>query len=251
MYLLEKTRRNQEKLGTYCRTGEDTGIEGARADRLPQYRRLVFNVVKSNLKNAFPLCAKIMGEEEFTRLVQDFFQLHDCKTPSIWKLPAELLEHARVHHLAEKFGRPYLDDLLLFEWMEIEVYTMPDEEIKPFSCEGDLLKDLLYVNPEHRLINLTYPVHMKAAGEQEKNKGNYFLLLYREPGSGKVKFINLSPLHVWIFEQLLPEEFALEDLIQKARNIFSINDVERLENEMVNFIAHLKQTKAILGFLEK
>jgi hypothetical protein len=249
MYLLEETGKIQEQLGDYCRTGKGSIIEGTRPDRLPQYRRLVFNVVKSNLKNAYPICAKILGEEGFTGLVQDFFQHHDCKTPQIWKLPAELLEHAKERGWAEKLGRPYLDDLLLFEWMEIEVYTMPDEAIKAHGGKGSILEGILYVNPEHRLINLAYPVHMKPAAELEKYKGNYFLLLFREPASGKVKFINLSPLHAWILGHLIPGKHSLAELITEARNTFNIVDGKRLEDEMVKFVSHLIESKAILGFL--
>ena len=61
-------------------------------------------------------------------------------------------------------GKPFLDDLLYFEWMEIEVHTMPDRPFPDYVKEGNVLEDRLAFNPEYEIIRMDYPVHLYPGG---------------------------------------------------------------------------------------
>ena len=43
--------------------------------------------------------------------------------------------------------KPYLEDLLYFEWMEIEVHTMPDKPYPDYQSRGNIFMDRLALNP--------------------------------------------------------------------------------------------------------
>ncbi|MCF8303709.1 MAG: putative DNA-binding domain-containing protein [Bacteroidales bacterium] len=248
MKLKPETVRIQHNFATYCRSGISKSIPGTRQNRIHHYRRLVFNVVKSTMKQAFPITHHLLGTKEWDELIHNFFEEHDCQAPQIWKLPYELLEYAEEISLAEKLNRPYLNDLLLFEWTEIEVHTMPDEEKPEFCPTGQMLEDPLVMNPEYRLIRLDYPVHIYSASEVTAKKGNYFVLVFRDLESGKVNFMNLSVLHAYLFEKAAIDEKNLLESIEEAAEIFHINNWKQLLKNSLKLFHEFKRQKALLGF---
>lgn len=249
MKLKEQTRQLQQALAQYTRDGESTSIEGVRQDRLHHYRRLTFNIQLQTMEQAFPIAYSAFESEEWKSIVHDFFLHHDAQTPQIWKLPLEFYEFVRDHDYATKTGKPYLNDLLLFEWIEIEVHTMPDEPIPAFKTTGDVLHDVLVLNPEFRLNKLEYPVHkVKPTEITEGHKGNYFLLTYREKETGAVHFMDLSVLHTFIVEKIVAERESLSHIINEAITIFAVDNTDFIRTSSLDFIHSLKEKKIILGF---
>ena len=248
--LLKKTTHNiQNQLADYCRSGElKSEIPGTRPERLPHYRRLVFNVIRNTLEQAFPVTHKILEEEEWENLVYRFFKEHDTQTPQVWKMPKEFCQYVKANNFGEKTGRPYLNDLLWFEWLEIEVHTMPDEDPGPTTQNGNVLNDILVFNTEFRIMHLEYPVHAANAANAARLKGNYYVLIYRDKVTGAVHFIALSLLHAFIIEQLIENEMPLITLIPQAAEVFHIEDLEELKNNLVAFIHELFSRKIIPGF---
>ncbi len=237
MLYTDKTYDSQKRLTNWVRTGKESGVPGATSNGLKQYRRLFRNNINNSLSQAYPISFEVLSDEEWSTLVDEFFEKHDAKTPHIWKLPFEFYQFVKANNFSEKFNYPFLNDLVHFEWLEIEVYTMPNEYPQPYVKSGDILNNVLEVNPEYRLTQLEYPVHMYAAKESVNHKGDYFLLTYREPKTFDVKFMNLDPLHVLFFEKVANENLTANQIID-----FII--------DQNNSIPRDKLTKSIIGFLE-
>lgn len=249
MLLKTETSKIQEDLAKFCRSGElTTKIPVSREASLSHYRRLVFNVVKNALKQAYPITHKLLKGKEWNTLVKRFFIEHDCQTPQVWKMPEEFAIYVKESGYVEKSDRPYLNDLLLFEWTEIEVHTMPDKDIPPIKKEGNLFSNILVLNPEFRMLNLKYPIHIRPGGEAARLEGNYYVLIFREPETGRVKFISLSMLFAFVTEQLSTHDIPLKQLIKDCKKIFEIEDESKLKKEMVAFAEDLLYQKMILGF---
>lgn len=247
MNLLKQTYDIQENLGSYCKTGLEQDIPGITTNRVHHYRRLVFNAVKNTLEQAYPISLQVLGEEEFEKMIHEFFSNHDCKTPQIWKLPGEFYEYALKEDFSTKYDYPWLNDMLLFEWIEIEVHTMPDANQSKFKEIKDLLNDKLIINKEHRLIKLEYPVHLKTADHLEENKGNYFVLISRDPIEGKVLFFNLSILHTWVFERIITENISVSSLFNEIYEIFGIDSETVLVQNLNAFLKELQNKAVVLG----
>ena len=126
MLLKTETYQHQSKLAQYCRNGKPVAIPGTIETRLPHYRRLVFNVVKDSLEAAYPIAHSFINEKDWREMAYRFFSEHNCQTPQVWKLPFEFYEFATAGDFANKYNIPFLNDLLYFEWLEIEVYMMED-----------------------------------------------------------------------------------------------------------------------------
>lgn len=242
------THQIQLDFASYCKTGEYKPLPGVTPNRVHHYRRLVFNVVKNTLEQAYPLTYDILGEDKWAIWVDKFFTLHDPQSPQVWKLPLEFYEWAVDYGMAEKSGLAFINDLLLFEWLEIEVYTMPDIDIPESVNEGDLLADIMVINPEYRLLELDYPVHKIPAKELDQNKGQYFVLAFREPLEKKVEFVDLSIFYVFLLDRIINQNTPLADVLLEAVTVFKLGEEKELNNKVQEFFDQLRDKGFVLGF---
>jgi hypothetical protein len=248
--LKESTHEQQSKLAEYCKTGIVPELTGILEENLHHYRRLVFNIGIDTIETAYPITYRFLPDEIWDKLVYEFYAEHKCQTPQVWRMPLEFYEYCVEKDIQGKMNLPFLNDLLYFEWLELEVHTMDDIPYPSFDTEGDLLNNLLAINPEHKLVKFTYPVHILAATELEGKAGNYFLLMYREKESGKVQCMDVSILYAYILEQI-QNGLTLQAVLTDADSLFQINNFEMLKEHAINFINDLKQRQFILGFLNK
>jgi hypothetical protein len=238
----------ETKFADYCRTGNYVRLKGTTPNRLPHYRKLVFNVIDDTLQTAYPLTFGLLTKNEWKELVNDFFGTHNCQSYQVWKMPFELYEFVLNNDLPIKEKYPQLLNLLLFEWMEIEVFMMEDIEAAPFKTTGELITDELILNPEHFLLTTEYPVHYKKAKEiTSADKSIYYILIFREPQTGKVIFIELSVLFAWLVEQIKITGKSVYQSSKEASEIFNIPQQQILENSQA-FLNELYQQQFILGF---
>jgi len=248
MKLHEDTARIQEDLGKFCRTGVESHIPGVTPGRLYHYRRLVNNVVRDSLDSAFPISLAAMGEEAWDLLVQDFFSNGLPAAPQVWKLPFEFYSYHASLETGSQLQKPYLDDLLYFEWMEIEVYNMPNRIFPSFISEGDMLEDPMVFNPEYEIVRLEYPVHMHPAEEAAGLKGEYYVLIFRAPDTGYVQFLNLSALNTYIVTRMAEEELPVGHLKGDISRATGIDSGLYLDEVLQQFITDLMDKQLILGF---
>lgn len=245
--LKDKTYQAYSGLAKYCRTGNLNFVEGLdlRQDRIHHYRRLVFNITNNALKQAYPVAYRLLSTEQWESLVADFFENHDAQEYRIWLMPKEFYLFVKEKKYYKTFDIPFLNDLLLFEWIEIEVHTMSDEKFPEFKTEGDLWNDVFVLNPEYKLLELQYPVHTKKTNAITKDdKAYYYLLVYREFNNMSVQFMNLPILFAYVIEQI-EEGFCLKEII----NAFCELSQSKVNNEDVEvFVNSLKSKNIILGF---
>jgi len=238
----------QQRLAHYCRTGNYKRLLGTTPNRVQQYRRLVYNVADDTLQTAYPLTYALLTTAEWDALVNDFYSNHRCQSYQVWKMPYELYEYVAGNDLSLKQQYPFLTDLLLFEWMEIELFMMEDKKAGAFLREGELITDVLVCNPEHVLLQLDYPVHTKkAATITSADHGLYYLLLYRLPDTGQVQFIELSAFYAWLVEQVTTTGYPVYEISKEAASLFNIPRQVLLEN-CVPLLEELQQQQFILGF---
>jgi len=249
MQLLKDTHEQQSKLADYCRTGNVPDLKGVKAENLHHYRRLVYNIADDILESAYPITKSFLDEEVWNDLVHSYFSEHKCQTPQVWRMPLEFYEYAVKKDLQTKLNFPFLNDLLYFEWLELEVHTMDDIPYPQFKTKGDWMKDAIALNPEHRLIKLGWPVHTTAPNEMEGKQGDYFLLMYREKESGNIQFMDISILYAYILENLI-NGVLLKDILVEANTLFQLNNITLLKDHALSFIEDLNERKFVLGFLK-
>lgn len=250
MLLKTDTYQSQLALANYCRNGKEADIPGTLPQRLPHYRRLVFNVINDTLETTYPIAYKYLDQAVWEQMVYNFFSTHKCHDPQVWRMPQEFYLFCKKQNYAEKYKLPFLNDLLYFEWLELELYMMEDLPYPNYSEGENWLKNRIAVNPEYRLVKLEYPVHLYMPFDAEKKKGEYFLLVFREKETGKVQFVNLSVLFTFLVENMVAGTKALEEIFNDILYLFGINDIELLQTEAFKFLEDLKQRGFVLGILQ-
>lgn len=209
-----KTFQYQADLANYCKTGDYISIPGVNEKNIKHYRRLVFNNVYDSISAAYPITKKLLGKKRWKKVVNRFFSSEKIQSPQIWYMPKEFMDYVirKESKLLNEYD--FLEDLLQFEWLEIEVFMMPDETIE-YLTETNLY----YLNPEIRLIKTKYPIHLKKAKNiTEEDKGNYFIALHRNKETSAVEFTNLSIPFVDVLENLMAKpltENAILTILQK------------------------------------
>ncbi len=251
MSLLPETKTIQSAMAMYCRTGDEITLPGVTPNRIQNYRRLVFSVIEENIEAAFPIAFKYIDAEKWTVMLNDFFRNHKCQSYQVWQIAGEFYEYALAENFAEKFQLPFLNDLLKFEWEEMVIYNMEDISPKPYQIIGDTLNDLLIVNPEHKLLQLKYPIHLYNPVTAKEKMGNYFILLYREYETGRVQFIDISVWFALVIEQLHAGNLTLKTLLNEAPQLFGDIDIEELTKTTLAFITDLRDKKFVLGYAIK
>lgn len=236
MLLNPTTHKIQSDLAIYCRSGNRTDLPGVNERGLRQYHRLVNNIINDSLEAAFPITRKLLQSDEWSNLVQEFFIRHACVSPQVWWMPHEFYRYIVDNNHSIINNYPILPDLLMFEWLEVELFMM--EDLQPETKQKKQTpRDLLVLNPEHRLVRFNYPVHLKISSQiKPDDQGDYFLLLHREPETGKVIFTDVSVFFARMIEILGQRPSNAKELISITAADFNLDLNEPLEQLVDAFI---------------
>ena len=165
------------------------GLEETEEEALRLYRTLVYNRFEDFVRTSFPVFSSFVGEE-LRDILEDFIK-EDHASPLLIDLGRDFLDffHRIRHPVKERL--PFLEELLLCEWSEIEVFKAPEEERDgDFSWEGTYR-----LSASSRLLRFRFPVHRAeelSAEEILKEEGDYCLLIYRDR-SHRVNLEELTP----------------------------------------------------------
>lgn len=247
MLLKQKTYTQQSLLAEYTRNGNENIIpklNNIKEKGIRYYRHLIFNIIWDGISNAYPICTNFLGEEKMKELTNDFFTNHKCQTPQVWAMPKEFKDYIiqNKKDICEQY--PFIPDLLLFEWTEIEIFMMPDEPLPNFKEQGNILKDKLVLNPELQILALQFPVHFKHPKYiKENDKGEYFVAIHRHPETKEVIFTDLSLASVQIIQSLYEQNLNMQEI----QSIFPSSSLKQKE-QIKQFIRKAMDSKLILGF---
>ncbi len=187
-----KTYTQQVALGNYCKTGENepkTSIQ----KHTYHYRRLISNIFVNIMSTSFPISKHLLGAEKWKELVLHFMNEHKCQSPQVWKMPKEFSDFYQDHDHPILEEYPLLRNLFVFEWLEIEVYTMPDEEMSEFTKQPPSVDSYFVPNPEIRVQVLEYPFHKKPVKQiTEADKGSYIVTIHRDYHTKKVMYNEIT-----------------------------------------------------------
>jgi hypothetical protein len=240
----------QAGLANYCRNGNTHSLKGVREDNLPQYRRLIRNIFNDTLVTAYPITGKLLSDNEWNGLVDDFMRDFSPSSPQVWQMPRELWEYVSDsgHHLAVKY--PFLTDLLWFEWLEIELYMMKDITVS-FRQKGSLREEKMVLNPEHKIVGFEWPVFLKSPGKIESDdKGQYFLVMFRHPVNKSVRFIHVSPVLARLIELLSENPKSLEELIADLSIDLKATISSEQQSYVEIFLSGLFEKGLLLGYAD-
>lgn len=246
MPLKTETARLQSELAQYCRAKKEDA-EVARKDRLHHYRRLVFNNVYNVLETAYPVACEILGRKVFKQLVERFFASHDPKDPQYWKFPFELIAYVSNHESTLMRTFPFLRDLLLFEWAEIDIHVRPNvvHTKNMGSIDSVLSSDQIFkITPYYSILELDYPVHLLRQGKQSLDQEATFILVYRTFEGYDVNYYHLSPYTVILLNLIASAKLSLRELYVELQRISGTSKIQ-IEEVTPSILKSLTQKQII------
>ena len=198
------------------------------ANPINTYKELIHYRFKEVILSAFPRFLELLEEGTINQLIVDFIKSKP-QTPFIWKMPDEFRHFLAKHELAKKY--PFMDDLLWFEWIEIELFMGHYQltETKEFSW------DKAYTLSDSALVKeLNFPVHYDEGYEQG---AVYPLLMFYNFQSHDVHFQEITPFLQQLFLSLKSKsiEQSLKELC-KTYDIDLSEVKELLQETLQDFV---------------
>ena len=117
------------------------------------YQDLVHHRFYELLSNSFPLFYEMIEESEFESVINKFMS-YGANDLFIWKTPKEFIKFVKRAKLFK--DKPYIYDVLLFEWVEIELMMKDYSKVKQlgFSWNNKYVKakNLIVFKSKYKLI---------------------------------------------------------------------------------------------------
>ena len=163
-------------------------------ERMYMYRQLVFNNIDGFLANNFPVLRKILSDQQWFDLVQDFFAKHVCKTPYFSEIAEEFL-HYLEHGRDAPDDYPFLLELAHYEWVEMALSLAKDEVEIAGPTSSDLMDITIKMSALAWLLAYQFPVQLISPDflPAEPSAQPVFLLAYRD-GDDNVNFIEINAM---------------------------------------------------------
>jgi hypothetical protein len=219
------------------------------AKRMDVYKEIVFNNIFESVSACFPVARKVIGKRIWLKLIRGFFREHSSTTPIFRKIPEEFLSYlSNLNSIAHEDIPPYLSNLCHYEWVELLVSTMVDNNLdaREIDSTGNLSNNLPAFTPTMQLLNYEYAVQKISPYYKPKEKTYTQLIVYRNTEFA-IKFIELNTLTFRLIEILKRDQVngieALNKLADEVNNTHS----ETVNHFGLSLLEDLRKQGVILG----
>lgn len=235
--------KKQSEFSAFIRDPENSPApEDVKKQRMDMYRELFFNNINSFLISNFPVLHRILDENQWTALVQDFFSEHSCKTPYFSEIPEEFINYLQNERKAVEDDPPYMLELAHYEWVEMAL-TIAKETfpgIDPSLVENPLGHKIA-LSPLAWPLVYQYPVHKISPQFQLEDSPEQptCIVVYRD-ADFEVRFLAITAVIFRLLQIVQDQDGILaEDCIQQITREFSSLNPEVIRKGMVQSLKEL------------
>jgi hypothetical protein len=198
--------------------------EGIEDRRMGIYRDLLYNNVEGFIANGFPVLRSIYSDNDWHKMVRDFFAHHQSSSPYFLEISQEFLDYLQSEREPQPEDPQGLLELAHYEWVELALTVSDDDaDLNGIDPNGDLLTGHPVLSPVAWPLAYQYPVHkmgpdyLPAAPEQPT-----YLVVYRNRND-EVKFLEINPVTARLINlvQENPEitgELALDQIVHEMNH---------------------------------
>jgi len=199
--------------------------DGIEDRRIGIYRDLLYNNVEGFIANGFPVLRSIYSDDNWHKLVRDFFAHHKSCSPYFLEISQEFLDYLQSEHETQPEDPQGLLELAHYEWVELALMVAEESiDLDMIEPNGDLLQGHPVLSPVAWPLAYQYPVHKmgpdylpEAAPEQPT-----YLVVYRNRME-EVRFLEINPVTARLVNLLQenPEitgELALNQIVHEMKH---------------------------------
>ena len=171
------------------------------------YKSLVMHRFFEVLSNGFPIFFSQIDDKRFEKIIYKFMQ-YGAKSTAMWKMPNEFRKFIKKSKVLK--DTPYINDLLWFEWIEVELmmknYKLQKKKKFSFQNEYKLNKSTVLKKLKYRVFE---------DGNHDE-KGEYYLLAYYDFNDFQVYYREISELMYLFLSEL--DKHGLKKAIKSIAN---------------------------------
>jgi hypothetical protein len=170
--------------------------EGMEPRRIKIYTELFYNNVEGFISSGFPILRSLYNEEDWHKLVRDFFKTHRNHTPYFLELSQEFLDYLQNERGERKEDFPFMLELAHYEWVELALsIDETDVDLTGFDRTGDLLEGHPVISPLAWPLSYHYPVQRICEDFTPEQPGEQptHIIVYRDL-KDEVHFMELNPV---------------------------------------------------------
>jgi len=128
--------------------------------RMEIYRGLFYRNVENFVSSSFPVLRKLYSDENWHKMVRDFFSNHQSVSPYFKDISKEFLTYVEKEREPQAEDPVFIKELAHYEWIEIYLtFTDTEIDLKGIDVQGDLLTGKPALSPLAYLHSYHYPVH--------------------------------------------------------------------------------------------
>ena len=217
--------------------------------RMEIYRGLFYRNVQGFLASGFPVTRKLYSEENWHKMVRDFFSNHKSHSPYFKDISKEFVTYLSDERQAQPDDPAFLLELTHYEWLEIMLsFVDVDIDWTHIKKDGILMKEIPVLSPLMQLNRYEYPVHKIRPDFQPDTPPEQasFLLVYRDQ-KDKVGFMEMNPMTARLVELIAENNKTGEEiLLGLAKEIPSIAEDVILHGGHTT-LTQLREKDIILG----
>ncbi len=176
--------------------------------RIKIYRDLLYNNVESFIASGFPVIRSIYSDENWHKIVRDFFAHHESHTPYFLEISQEFLAYLENERQPQPEDPAGLLELAHYEWIELAL-AVADEDIDLASIDpnGDLLNGHPVLSPVAWPLAYTFPVHAMGPDylPEKPPENPTYIVVYRNRND-EVKFLEINPVTARLIALLQEDE---------------------------------------------
>jgi uncharacterized protein len=202
-------KKHQFEFTAHIRNPEKNSMPAGIEDRRMQiYRDLLYNNVEGFIASGFPVIREIYDDENWHRMIRDFFAHHQCRSPYFLEISEEFIDYLQNERIPQQEDPAGLVELAHYEWVELALHvsdaTVSMDGINP---NGDLLLQRPIFSPLAWPLIYQYPVQAmsrsnlpEAAPEQPT-----YLVVYRNRND-QVQFLEINAVTARLISMLQENE---------------------------------------------
>jgi len=224
--------------------------EGIEDRRMGIYRELLYNNVEGFIASGFPVLRAIYDDENWNRMVRDFFANHQSQSPYFLEISQEFIDYLQNERQPQPGDPAGLVELAHYEWVELALHVS-DESISmdDIDANGDLLTGRPVFSPLAWPLVYQFPVHTMGPDNlpEEVPEQPTYLVVYRNRND-KVNFLEINPVTARLISLLQENEsFSGHDAIDHIVNEMNHPNPDAVIQGGLAALQELQQYGIILG----
>ena len=191
-------------LKRYFRQAQDRQfLAGYAAERFETYRQHISIGILGNIGAAFPVIRSLVSTKEWNDLLNDFYLKRMTRSPLARHVFSEFAGYLKKRYRGPLLRRfPYLRELAEYENLEIKLLFEKDPSV---TRRSPGTREVYLLNPHLALRVYSWPVHLicrEFSSPKKMTKGRYPLIVYRDPQTLKIRFMESNVLVAHLIEKV-------------------------------------------------